>query len=82
MRTVLCLSIALCLLTLTACSKARVTVQTPPLPASLSQPCQALAPLPDPMIDPARLIWELDAINAYADCAARHRATVEAWPKG
>ena len=51
----------------------------PPPPANLAQPCPILAPLPNPLLDPERLQWELDVVNAYADCAARHAATVSAW---
>ena len=73
------LLIALSILPLSACSRQHVTVPMPPPPASLAQPCPVIAPLPNPLIDPYRLQWELDVLNAYADCAARHRATVSAW---
>jgi hypothetical protein len=33
------------------------------------------------LLDPDRTIWENMMIAAYGDCAGRHRATVEAWPK-
>ena len=81
MPTAKCLPIALCLLTLAACSTPHVTAATPPLPANLSSPCPPIPPLPDPMIDPVRLGWELDLMRAHADCAAKHAATVKAWPK-
>lgn len=50
-------------------------------PANLAQRCPDLAPVPDPLIDPERFQWELDVVNAYADCAARHAATTAAWEK-
>jgi len=33
------------------------------------------------MIDPERAIWEKTVVDQYGICAARHRATVDAWPK-
>jgi len=33
------------------------------------------------LADPDRLQWELDLMNRYADCAARHRAAISAWLK-
>lgn len=53
----------------------------PPAPASLAAECAPLPALPLPLIDPERLSWELQIIAAYADCAARHRRTVQAWPR-
>ena len=74
------LLITLCLPLLSGCSKTHVNVQTVPLQATLARTCQQVQPLPDPMIDPMRLQWEADLLTAYADCAARHAATVAAWP--
>ncbi|MCZ4340197.1 hypothetical protein O4H52_01165 [Sphingomonadaceae bacterium G21617-S1] len=34
---------------------------------------------PIPAIDPDRARWEGDTLLAYAICAGKHRATVEAW---
>ena len=34
------------------------------------------------MSDPDRVVWQIDLMTAYADCAVKHRLTVEAWPKG
>lgn len=48
------------------------------IPANLRQPCPALAPRPDPFVDPARLAWEVQLALDYADCAARHAGVVEA----
>jgi len=55
----------------------------PPLDSGLATPCPEL---PDPPQDPADYdewqIWLQDnVLVAYGECAARHRATVEAWPK-
>jgi hypothetical protein len=38
--------------------------------------------LPNPLVDPDRLIWEVEAVSRYQDCATRHRLTVEAWRAG
>lgn len=53
----------------------------PPLDASLAQPCRELK-------EPERddydvwLEWIVnDVLRAYGDCASRHAATVNAWPK-
>jgi hypothetical protein len=46
-------------------------------PPNLARSCPAL---PEPArLDPERLIWELDLIAKYQDCATRHRLTIEAW---
>ena len=73
------LLIAPCLLLASACSTTRVSVPMPLPPANLAQTCQALPELPSPLLDPERLQWEADVVYAYGLCAARHRATVEAW---
>jgi hypothetical protein len=31
------------------------------------------------LIDPERLQWEIDILETYAECAVRHRLTIEAW---
>lgn len=51
----------------------------PQPPANLSQSCDALPPIPQPLNDPDRLQWEADLVYAYAACAARHKALAEAW---
>lgn len=80
-ETSLWMLVALSVTLLAGCSRAHVTVPTPPLPANLASLCQAVAPLPNPLIDPERLVWEIMLIAAYGDCAAKHRHMVEAWPK-
>lgn len=73
------LLIAPLLLLLPACSKS-VSVQPMPLPpANLAAPCPKIPEPPEVLIDPARLQWELDLVDAYEDCAVKHRLTVEAW---
>jgi len=58
-----------------ACSSVPSAIIMPPPNLATSCP-----PLPEPArIDPERLIWELDLIAKYQDCATRHRLTVEAW---
>lgn len=74
--------IALSLLMLSACSTRHAAGPTPQLPASLAARCPEIPPLPAPLIDPARLQWELDALALYAECAGRHDRTVRAWPAG
>ena len=75
-----CLPIVLSLLALPACSRTVSIAPTPPLQANLAQPCQQLAAPPEPLIDPDRAGWEAELLAAYADCAARHLATVRSWP--
>jgi len=35
--------------------------------------------VPQPLVDPERVIWEVDTVAKYGDCAMKHRLTVEAW---
>lgn len=76
-----CLPIALCLPTLSACSSTQYETPMPPPPANLAQECKTLPPPPLPLIDPDRMQWEADLVYAYGECAARHRAAIEAWQK-
>ena len=73
------LPIALSLLLASACSKPPVSVPMPLPPANLSQNCDALPKVPQPLLDPNRLQWEADLLYAYAACAARHAALAKAW---
>ena len=73
------LLIAPCLLLASGCSTTRVSVPMQQPPANLAQTCAVLPKLPSPLIDPDRLQWEADVVFAYGVCAARHRATIEAW---
>jgi len=75
------LLIALLAIPLCSCSKTGSIVLLPPPPANLSQNCPSLPAPPRPLIDPDRLQWEADVVDAYADCAIRHRKTIEAWTK-
>lgn len=63
--------IAPCLLMLSACSTTRLPEQTPPLPGNLSAKCPKLPSPPVPLLDPARLEWELALITLYGQCAAK-----------
>lgn len=52
----------------------------PPLDSRLAEPCP---PIPDPPAGDydAWQVWlQEQVLVAYAICATRHRATVEAWP--
>ena len=64
---------------LSGCSKAVSITPMPAPPANLASDCPTLESLPSPFLDPERLIWEMGVLNAYADCAAKHRMTVDAW---
>ena len=75
------LMIALCLMALPSCSTRPSGPRIPAPPANLAADCPLLPNLPVPLIDPARLLWEAQVVAVYADCKARHRATVQAWPK-
>jgi hypothetical protein len=53
----------------------------PPLNTDLAKPCDQLQKPGAPDYDVWQL-WTQDMVlKAYADCAARHAATVKAWPK-
>ena len=80
-RFLLLLLIVLLLLALSGCSKAVSVVPMPTPPANLQTPCQALSDVPDPLIDPARALWESEMIAKYGDCAVKHRLTIEAWER-
>lgn len=73
--------IALSCLLLPGCSATRSVLPTPELQANLAQRCPPLEQPPSPLVDPERSIWENKIISQYGDCGARHRATVDAWPK-
>ena len=71
---------ALLLPTLSGCSSKALVLQTlKPPPANLASPCSRLNNPPDPLLDPARLLWEKDVIERRNDCAEKHRLTIEAW---
>lgn len=75
---------ALCLLaavlTLAGCSTSTKPAAWPILPANLAQPCPPVPEVTsDSWDDFARSYIALAA--QYGQCAARHRATTEAWPK-
>ena len=80
-RTASWIIFALFLLMLPACSTMPSGRLTPALQANLAQSCPSLPTPPAPLLDPDRSVWELAMIALYGDCAGRHRATVQAWPK-
>jgi hypothetical protein len=51
----------------------------PAPPANLANDCPPIPPIPAVFVDPERVIWEIDVVAKYGDCALRHRKTVEAW---
>lgn len=69
------------LMLLSGCSLIRLQSPMPPLSANLAQPCPPIPSPPRPLVDPDRGTWETDVIAIYADCAARHWWTVDAWKK-
>jgi len=70
----------LLLMMLSGCSSKASVVQTlKPPPANLASPCSRLNNPPDPLLDPARLLWEKDVIERRNDCAEKHRLAIEAW---
>ena len=78
-RLPLFLCLALLILVLSGCSKAVSIVPMPQPPANLASNCAPLSPVPQPLVDPERVIWEVDTVAKYGDCAMKHRLTVEAW---
>ena len=53
----------------------------PPLDSALAQPCQQLQ-APTELNFDVWQAWITDTVlKAYGECAARHAATVKAWPK-
>lgn len=72
-----------CLL-LTACEHSKpllVPSTKPSLDQSLAQPCRPIT-LPAAADFDVWLDWVIsDVLRAYGECASRHKAVVEAWPK-
>ena len=54
-------------------------VPMPLPPASLASNCPELPPLPEPLLDPERLVWEINVTTLYGQCAAKHREAIEGW---
>lgn len=48
-------------------------------PANLASNCPQVSPPPTTLLDPERIIWEVELLAKYGDCAMKHRLTVEAW---
>ena len=68
------LSILTALLLLTACSSLTGPSKRPTIPANLTYPCQSLSFLPDKSNMGDLLSHDVGVIEAYADCATRHKA--------
>ena len=62
------------------CAKSTMPLQVSPPPPDLAAPCE-----PPPQLEGttgvAVMAWALPSVYAWRDCAARHRALVQAWPK-
>lgn len=71
------LSIATCVLMLTACASSPQQSAPPVLPASLRQPCQPLT-MPADGTGAAVLRTLVEWAQQYRECADRHRAAVAA----
>jgi hypothetical protein len=69
---------ALLLLPLAACSSMPEQPAPARIPPSLLVLCPAISQPPEPLVDPARLEWEVDAVLLYETCRARHKALSEA----
>lgn len=68
------------ILLLSACSNGP-SIQPTPIPPNLAQECSKLPDLPTPLLDPERLIWELEVVALYRECASKQRHLAEAWPR-
>jgi len=75
---------ALCLLaavlTLSGCSTSMKPAAWPILPANLAQPCPPIAEVTSDSWDDFGRAY-IALTMQYGECAARHRATIEAWPR-
>ena len=77
-RTVLCLLIAVLILSGCASSPMPSQPPIPPLDSSLAADCKALPEPPEGDYDELT-DWMVDVIGMYGECAGRHRATVGLW---
>jgi hypothetical protein len=68
------LPIVLFLLLASACSPKPSPAPTPPRPGNLAAPCPTLPDPPTPLIDPARLEYEVMIVALYGECAAKAAA--------
>ena len=70
-------------LTLCGCATS-IPPSTPPirpsLDSALAAPCPEVAKPDAPDYDVWQA-WAIQLLHQYADCAARHAKTVQAWPK-
>lgn len=78
------LSLWIACLMLTACTHSAPLLAPstkPSLDQSLAQPCRPIT-LPAAADFDVWLDWVVsDVLRAYGECASRHKAVVEAWPK-
>jgi hypothetical protein len=65
---------------MTACAHYEAPSTAPTLQASLRESCPDLAEPRDGSRG-TMLRWSVATVKAYRECQARHRRTVEAWPK-
>jgi hypothetical protein len=73
MKSACCLlAIVACLSLSTGCSTAPIVTATLPPPAACLMRCDPMSPPPAPRDNMSRLLWELQAIDEYANCAALH----------
>lgn len=81
-QRILCLLIASLLLSACAVSPPLLTPPTrPPLDSKLAEPCATLE-APDAADYDVIQEWVQDKLlRSYGECAGRHRAAIEAWPK-
>jgi hypothetical protein len=81
LRHVPCLTAVV--LTLYGCahSKPPLPRPIPPLDQSLAQPCPSIPDPGAPSYDAWQEWIQGVVLPSYADCAARHAATVNAWPR-
>ena len=80
-KTILCLILAVSVLTGCASSKPQLIQPTiPSLDSALSAPCPPVSEPVDDSVD-SLIDSYLDLVGKYSDCSRRHDATVEAWEK-
>lgn len=77
-----CWAISALIAVLAGCQAMPQPISAPraPLTPELAAPCTLPAP-PDLADYDVTDRWMLAVLDAWADCARRHRAVVEAWPR-
>ena len=64
----------------TGCNSLPTKSEPPMLDAALRQPCPPVPQIVDGTKG-SQLLWNLAMIRQYDDCARRHEAVVQAWPR-